>query len=135
MPADTPVTIPPATVPCALLAPQTPLPVASVSVTVCPVHTVVLAGEIAAGEATTVTGAVAEHPERVYFTVSSPTITPVTTPATLVALALVIVHVPPEVPSVNVTALPIQIVADAGEIAATAAFTVTGYDAESVPQV
>ena len=57
--------------------------------------------------------------------ISVPEATPVTTPPTTVALPLLALQVPPDVASVNVAVLPIQIAVAAGDIGAGLELTVT----------
>jgi hypothetical protein len=80
---------------------------------------------IAAGEAFTVMALVtAQLPGSVYEIVADPAPTPDTTPPDTVALAVVLVHVPPALPSVRVVVEPVHTVA-APLIAAGTACTVT----------
>ena len=127
VPTALPVTMPPDVIeamPDALLL-QAPPVVASVRPEVPPKHTVTGTGAIGAGVALTEIVAVAGQAPIVYDIVAVPAVRPVTTPPeTLATAGALLLHMPPEVASVNVTVPPVQTVAPAGDIAAGAALTV-----------
>ena len=132
VPAETPVTTPPMTeaVNGALLL-QVPPGVTSASVAVVPAQMITApAGVMTAGLALIVTTSKTEQLPTAYVIVSVPAVMPVTTPPRTDALPLPALQVPPVVPSVSVTVLPMHTEDDAGDIAAGAALTVTIFRAE-----
>ena len=113
IPAITPVTTPPATVAEALLLLHAPPAGKAVRLTDEPVHTVdgpAIKPAVAAVSMviTFVAVAVQARLETVYTAVSVPIVTPVTRPPTLVARALLMLHVPPAAGSVSVMVEPIH---------------------------
>ena len=93
-----------------LLLLHEPPGVASVRFIVDPTHTEV-DPVIGPGNGFTISVAVTEHPTRVYVMVSSPAFMAVTkpVPGTIVALVLLLLHVPPVVPSLSVVVEPTHI--------------------------
>ena len=110
-PVDAPVTVLPAMVAWLLLTLHTPPPVASVKVTLLPIHKFDEAGEIAAGLEITFTAFRAEQPSvLVKEIVAVPTPVPVTTPEEFtVAVPMVpLLQVPGLLASVREVVVPIQ---------------------------
>ena len=106
-PIGMPLTVPPITVACALLALQVPPFVLSVNIIEDPTHTLdgpVMLSTICSVSTLTIFIAVSVPHKLVtaYIIVSIPAEIPVTTPPTTIARALLLVHVPPVVVSVNV---------------------------------
>jgi len=93
----------------ALLTAHTPGPNASVRITLLPTHTEEVSGDIGP-EATTLTVAWETQAPSVYLTMSKPAVTPVTTPAVpdTEALPVVVLHVPPTVPTERTSVNPVH---------------------------
>ena len=113
IPGATPVTMPPVTVAVALLLLHAPPMAGSVSIIVDPTHTPDgpdMVPAFGAGLIVIIFDAVVpDVPVVVYKIVSMPAVTPVTIPPVVtVASALLLLHTPPAVVSVNVTDEPTQ---------------------------
>ena len=134
VPGDMPPTVPPVTDATAvLLLLHTPPVLPSISVAVVPLHIAVVAGEMAAGPATTVTVLDTLQLPTVYTIVAVPAATPCTVPsaATVATPVFALLHTPPVVRSLStVVALEHSVTLVVGVIvpAPVVTFTVAVYE-------
>jgi hypothetical protein len=139
VPALAPLTVPFNTVALVLLLVHVPPDTPSVSTVVRPWQSIADEGLIADGALLTVTVAVAEQVPLEYVMEATPTPVPSTIPVvpaeTTDTEEETLLHVPPDVTSLNVSVLPRHMAEDIGVIEGSAVFTVTVLVTEQLADV